>query len=74
MSEKVDVNKYQVEPLNPGNYYIWSRNIELLLRSKGLWTIVTGEEEKPARDSKDLRSYRQRKDQALTTILMAIED
>ena len=74
MSEKVGVRKYQVEPLNSGNYYIWSRKIELVLRWKGLWTIVTGEEEEPERDSKDLRSFRQRKDQALSTILMAIED
>lgn len=51
---------------------MWSRKIQLILESKGVWKIISGEEEASAK--LDMDSYERRNDIALTTLLLSIEE
>lgn len=99
-SSIIDASKYRVQLLNEENYYICSNKLELILRGKGLWRILTGEETwqleatsvevlneespeqttlnttrtVPSESFIEVRKFERRKDTALTTILLTIED
>ncbi len=53
----------------------WSNKIELVLRGKGLWKLVTGDEQEPvAGDESEIAKFAKRRDVAVTTILLSIEE
>ena len=73
--DKVDTSRYHIQPLSSENYYMWSNKVEIVLRGKGLWNIVTGEELPPTSDNADaLQKYMRRRDVAVTNLLLSIED
>ena len=78
MTESTDAGepmRYQIEKLSPDNYFLWSRKIELVLRSKGLWGIVSGDERKPSEDkTEELAKFNRRKDLALSHLLLTIDN
>lgn len=72
---RVDIALQKIQPLSSTNYSVWSKKLKLLLRGKGLWTIVTGIERLPPEtDSSAFLLYTQRKDVALTDVILYIED
>ena len=72
---RVDIARHKIQPLSSTNYSVWSKKMKLLLRGKGLWTIVSGiERPPPETDSSAFLLYTQRKDVALTDIILSIED
>lgn len=73
-SSVVDVNKIRLPLLTSTNYFLWSRKIELVLRSKGLWSIVDGCESPPEGSGESLRKFDRRKEIALSTILLLVHD
>ena len=71
----VDIARHKFQPLNSTNYSVWSRKMQLLLRGKGLWSIVSGTERiPPETDLIATSQYVHRKDVALTDIILSIED
>ena len=52
---------------------MWSNKIEVVLRGKGLWTLVDGSENTQTAAS-ELAKYLQRKDQAITILLISIDN
>ena len=73
---RIDIARHKIKALNSTNYSIWSKKMQLLLRGKGLWDIVTGKEVAPCTDTQneDYKTFVQRRDVALTDILLSIED
>ena len=72
---RVDTSRYRIKPLSTTNYYSWSNKIELVLRGKGLWKLVTGDEQEPAAgDESVIAKFARRRDVAVTTILLSIEE
>lgn len=72
-TDTVDTSRYRVQPLSSDNYFLWSRKMEIILRSKGLWNIVSGTELEPTADEEKPK-YQRRKDVALTNLLLTIDD
>ena len=71
----VDIVRHKIQPVNTTNYSISSKKLQLLLRGKGLWDTVIGQDVFPASGSPDTqRRFQQRADLALTDILLSIED
>ena len=71
----VDASRFKVEHLNINNYFLWSRKLELVLRGKALWRLVSGDEKlSGTEDEKSKASFERRKDVALKTILLSIAD
>lgn len=64
-------DKFRVEPLTAHNYFMWSNDMEILLRGKGLWGYVSGDELEPT-DRSELQKYRRKNDLALAHIFMTI--
>lgn len=56
-----------------GNCYIWACKIELVLRAKVLWSIVSGREAKPNDDDTKREKLIFRTEIALNTILLTID-
>lgn len=73
LPDTVDTSRYQVERLNATNYFLWSRKIELVLRGKGLWGFISGDEDEPTTETEKAK-YLRRKDMALSNLLLTIED
>ena len=48
--------------------------MEVLLRGKALWEIITGDETEPRGDEAALKQFKIRKDRATTCLLMSIEE
>ena len=72
---RVDPSGYRLEKLTSRNYYLWSCKMEVLLRGKGLWGIVSGTEKRPeSSDIEKVNKYQRRQDLALTNILLCIDD
>ena len=69
----LDLAKFRVPLLTSSNYYLWSRKLELILRSKGLWQIVSGKETRPTDETQSLK-FDQKNDIALSTILLLVHD
>ena len=69
-----ETSRYQVKPLSTENYFLWSNKMEVLLRGKGLWEIVIGDEMEPRGDDAALKKFRIRRDRATTCLLMSIEE
>lgn len=44
----IDVSKFRVQLFNEENYYIWSNQLELILRGEELWIVVTRDETAPS--------------------------
>lgn len=75
MDAKVDASRYHIKALTAENYYIWSNKMEIVLRGKGLWEIVTGTEHQQAQDDADAKKkFEQRQDIAVTNLFLTIED
>lgn len=74
LDDLFELSKLRVPLLNSGNYFIWSRKLELVLRGKGLWELVKGEEIVPNVDSTEWKPYDRRKDIALSTILLLVNE
>ena len=57
-------------------YSVWSKKMQLLLRGKGLWGIVSGDELEPSADTQkeEQKKFSHRRDVALTDILLSVED
>ena len=74
-TDTVDTSRHLIERLNPKNYYLWSKKMELVLRGKRICGILSGEELPPQEESpEDLEKFRHRKDTALSDVLLSIED
>ena len=73
VSTGIDLGKFKLPLLTTTNYYIWSRKMGLVLRSKGLWGIVNGNEKKPT-VAAEIPKFEQRSDIALSTILLLVHD
>lgn len=69
--DKGDPSRIRVQPLNAHNYFIWSNEIEILLRGKGLWEFVSTESNQEV-DEEQAGSSRKR-DLALAYLLMSID-
>lgn len=39
--DKHDVRRMRIEPLEATNYFVWSNDMEIMLRDKGLWGCVS---------------------------------
>ena len=77
MSEsRVEIARHKIKPLDSINYFIWAKKMQLLLRGKGLWGIVCGDEMEPSeeRQRDEHKKFVQRGDVALTDILLCIAD
>lgn len=73
--EIVEVARFKIDPLRSENYFLWSRKMQLILRSKGVWKRIINEEHPPENDSEiDTILSGRCRDVALTTILSSIED
>ena len=73
-NETVDTSRYRIAALNSENYYTWACKIELVLRGKGLWSILNGTETEPNKDDTKWEKIIRRRDTALSTILLAIDN
>ena len=71
--DTVDTSRYRVPALTADNYFMWSHKVELILRGKGLWDIVSGKETAPSDDT-ERTNYERRRDVALTNIILTIDD
>ena len=67
--EKGDPFRMRVQSLNAHNYYVWSNEMEILLRGKGLWQFVC---EPDASDDGSNENSRKR-DLALAYLMMSID-
>jgi len=59
--------KYNIPLLNSSNYVAWAVQIEMILREKRVWKVVTGEEKKPNPDDEKYTSQIATLDQAQET-------
>lgn len=51
----VDTSRFKVEHLNVNNYFLLSKKLELILRRKGLWKLVAGDEQLSGREYENPR-------------------
>ena len=72
----VDTSRFKFErAFERMQLILWSRKLELVLRGKGLWRLVFGDESiSGTDDEKSKASFERRKDVALTTILLSVDD
>lgn len=70
----LEVSKLWLPLLNSDNYFMWCRKLELVLRGKGLWQIASEEEGEPSRESENWKSLCRRKDIALSTVLLLVDE
>lgn len=76
---QLPTNRFQVDLLTADNYFIWSNDLEILLRGKGLWGYVNGDITDPidlsnneGGVSADRAKFKQKMDLALANIFMTI--
>ena len=63
-----------VVPLNGSNFPTWKIQCRMALLKQGVWRIVEGTEVAPdEEDEVNFRKYSDRKDRALSTIVLAVE-
>ena len=63
-----------VVPLNGSNFPTWKIQCRMALLKQGVWRIVEGTEVAPdEEDEASFRKYNDRKDRALSTIVLAVE-
>ena len=63
-----------VVPLNGSNFPSWKIQCRMALLKQGVWRIVEGTEAPPDEyDEVNFRKYNDRKDRALSTIVLAVE-
>lgn len=77
MSEsRVDIARHRIQSFNATNYSLWSKNMQLLLRDKGLWGVLSDDEIEPPCETqkKDYRAFVHWRDVALTDILLSTEN
>ena len=70
MSEsRFDIARHRIQSLNASNYSIWSKKMQLLLKGKGLWGLVSGDEIEPPLEiqEKDYREFVHRRGVLLLT-------
>lgn len=72
-SFSMDFGKVRLSLISADNYFLWSRNLELVLWGKGLWGIVSGTEMCPDEAERKLK-FMKRSDVALSTIFLLIHD
>ena len=74
--DRVDSSRYHIKPLSEENYFMWSNKMEIVLRGKGLWGIVTGDEAPPSAEANAdaVDKYNRRRNVAVTNLLLTIED
>ena len=70
--ERNDFGRIQIQPLTAENYYVWSNDIEVFLRGKGLWSHAVGTARSPT-DPTQVEKYERGKDMCLAYLLMTIE-
>ena len=68
----------RIEALNGSNYESWAFNVKLLLMERGLWAIVTGDDEIPKsteteKKDKEIKEFKLRSDKAYSIIALSIE-
>ena len=71
--EQNDLSKFRVDKLNTTNYFLWSNMIEVYLRGRGLWGYVDGTTVAPAAGADDRAAHEQKCDQAISIILLSIQ-
>jgi hypothetical protein len=81
MSEERASSYHAIEKLKDGNYTLWAMRMQDVLMEKGVWEVVDGTEEHitvPSTASrealKDARASRTRRQKAVCTIRLALED
>ena len=72
-SDSFDPTKLSLQKLNSTNFLMWAHKVEVILRGKCLWNIVNGSETAPT-TPEALHKFNQRQDQAITILLLSIED
>lgn len=73
--EKYDPFKMRVKPLTANNYFVWSNEMEIILRGKGLWEFVSESAEASDEEGVDLEVGPNRKRNiAHAYTLMSIDD
>ena len=75
--DKVEVDRFRIQKLSTSNYFLFLRKIEIVLRGKGIWKIVSGEETGPDTSTatgEEMENFYQRRDRALSTLLLTIDD
>ena len=67
---------HDVPKLEANNYYAWSYHIEMRLRKLGVWSIVNGEELRPAGSTnhKTVKGSVTRMELALNEVVSAVGD
>ena len=67
---------HDVPKLEADNYYAWSYRMEMRLRKLGVWSIVNGEESRPAglTNHKTVKGWVTRMELALNEIVSAVGD
>jgi hypothetical protein len=83
MSEERASSYHAIEKLKDGNYTLWAMRMQDILMEKGVWEVVDGTEElitvpstgTASREAlKDARASRARRQKAVSTIRLALED
>lgn len=73
MTDDKDFARVRIQPLTADNYYVWSNDIEVLLRGKGLWTHAEGTAVAPTTDNDEKAKFQQKKDMCLAYLLTTID-
>ncbi len=66
-------DRLQIDKLTSDSWAHWKMQLRLYLTSKNLWTIVTGEEPRPAEGADDLQQWQQRETLAVTIVGLSID-
>ena len=71
----VGTSLHGTERLKPNHYYLWAEKMELVLRGKDLWSVVSSEglpppDERPG----ELNKFQRRNGTALSDVLLSIEE
>ncbi|PXF46855.1 hypothetical protein BWQ96_03384 [Gracilariopsis chorda] len=73
MDDVFDVANLRIPLLIVENYFMCSRTVELVLRSKGVWRIVSGEKEKPE-NAEALLKFDTHKKVTFSCILLSVHE
>ncbi|PXF46064.1 hypothetical protein BWQ96_04164 [Gracilariopsis chorda] len=68
-----DAAKLRIQQLNADNYFMQSHKVQLVLRAKDVWRLVTGTEVKPETDAAMLK-FETRRDTAFSCILLSVHE
>ena len=70
-NDKLDSSFFRIDRLGPQNYYLWSNEMEIMLRGKGIWKHVEGSAVTPTDEAK-LATHERNQVLALANIMMSI--